>query len=158
MNTHKKTYTVSTSASAPIQAPPEAVWRALGEFSDWHKWNADLKECSRDTEAVQVGTIRTCVYTKPFLGVEKAIETLTEYTPGTSLTYQGNEPTGPFLAGGSKWEIDPLSEGTELRVTTTVTLGNIWIRIFLWWLLALGIRSSIKKYAKQLEAYVLKTV
>lgn len=154
MNTIQKTN--SASAAALVHAPPEAVWHVLGDFGNEHKWLKDVKECSRDTQTVHVGTIRKCKFTKPFFGVDKAIETLTEYVPGKSLTYRGHDAIGPFLSGGSRWEITPSSNITELRVTTTVTLKNIWIKIFLWPLLSFGIKKSIKNYAKQLEAYVLK--
>lgn len=56
------------AASRSVRAPVEAIWQVLGDFGTEHRWSKQVNHCARDTEAVRVGTVRTCTRPKALMG------------------------------------------------------------------------------------------
>lgn len=100
-----------------VDAPPDAVWRVLGDFGNEHRWTKTLSFCERDTPDVRVGTSRVCTLPKPLMGRSKVRETLTEYEPGRSLAYDLEGAAGPFAKASSRWSLAPApGGGTRVEV------------------------------------------
>lgn len=109
--------TLRFSTTHVVAAPPDAVWRVLGDFGTEHRWTKTLSFCERDTPDVRVGTSRTCTLPKPLMGRTRVTETLTEYEPGRSLAYALDGAAGPFARAASRWSLDARDDGrTAVRV------------------------------------------
>lgn len=143
--------------SHSIAAPPEAVWRVLGDFGNDHQWNRSVSLCTRDTPDVRVGTTRTCHLPKPVMGRTEARETITEITPGRSLAYELDGPAGPFRKAGSAWQAMPNGpDGTTIIVEGRFEPKNKLVGIVLGPLVRLAVRRIIRQALREFEAFVTK--
>ena len=88
--------TLTFEVKRKMSASSEAVWQVVGDFGTEHRWTKTLDYCARDTDIVAVGTVRICRLPKSLMGRTAIREELTEYRPGSSLTYRLEGSAGPF--------------------------------------------------------------
>lgn len=108
---------IEISERRSVRAAPAAVWSVLGDFGAEHRWASQLRHCERDTEAVRVGAIRTCVLAKALMGRKAVAEQLIDYDPGKTLAYQLLGGAGPFRTAEGRWTIIPERGGVLVEVS-----------------------------------------
>ena len=144
------------SVSKTLRVSNAAVWDVLGDFGTEHRWTRTLKYCERDTTTVGVGTARTCVLPKPLMGRTSVRETLVEYAPLVTLTYELDGPAGPFLQARSRWSTYALSsETTALEVEGMFVPRNWMGRYAIWPAAKPMLRRLTRQVLNELEAYVI---
>lgn len=147
---------VEFSVSKTVRASNAAVWDVLGDFGTEHRWTQTLTYCERNTPSVGVGTMRTCVLPKPLMGRTSVRETLIEYAPLATLTYELDGPAGPFLKARSRWSSCALSpETTELKVEGMFVPRNWMSRYAVWPAAKPMLRRLTWQVLSEFEAYVV---
>lgn len=81
------------------------LWEVLGDFGAEHRCASNIAVCRRDTEHVGVGTVRSCILTRPLMGRASVAEELVEYAPGRTLAYRLHGGAGPFRSAEGRWTI-----------------------------------------------------
>lgn len=150
--------TLRFSTTRALAAPPERVWRVLGDFGTEHRWTSSLAHCERDTPDVRVGTTRTCRLPRPLMGRTEARETLVEYESGRALAYELDGEAGPFAKAASRWSTAPGPGGTTLLTVEGLFEPKGWAARHLAWPLAkpMIVRLS-RRVMGELDAHVTRT-
>jgi hypothetical protein len=145
--------TLRFAVTQAVAAPPEVVWNVLGDFGTEHRWTRTLAHCQRDTEAVAVGTARTCTLRKPVMGRTQVREVLNEYEDGRALGYDLDGSAGPFRTASSRWSIAPGPDGsTSLTVEGRFTPR--WFAWLVWPMAKIAIKRLARAGIRELEAFV----
>ena len=146
------------AVSRTVPAPVEAIWQVLGDFGTEHRWSRQVNHCARDTEAVRVGTVRTCTRPMGLMGRTEVREELTEYVPGTALAYALDGPAGPFSTAASRWSTSPVSDNsTVLTVEGFFTPRNRMAQILIWPLAKPVLRRLTRSVIGELEEFVVRS-
>jgi uncharacterized protein YndB with AHSA1/START domain len=148
--------TLTFAVESTVSASNGAVWEVLGDFGTEHRWTKCLDRCTRDTDVVRVGTIRTCTLPTPLMGRTAVREQLTEYEPGTALAYRLKGPAGPFASASSRWSPTSRSDGgTIVTVEGFFTARSRAAEIVVWPLARPMLRRLTRRVIGELEAFVL---
>jgi Polyketide cyclase / dehydrase and lipid transport len=147
--------TLSFVVRRMTNASNDALWHVLGDFGTEHRWTKSLDHCERDTDIVDVGTIRTCKLPRALMGRTTVREELTEYEPGRALAYRLEGPAGPFASASSRWSTSPGSDGgTVMSVDGFFTVRNRAAAILVWPLVRPMLRRLTGRVMAELEGFV----
>jgi uncharacterized protein YndB with AHSA1/START domain len=145
---------IHLSEGRHLDASPAEVWAVLGDFGNEHRWAPTLAHCTRDTETIRVGTVRSCTLAKPLLGRTSVEEELTEYEPGRALAYQLRGGAGPFRTAGGRWEIYADEDGTFVSVTGRFVPRNAVVGFLFGGLARLTARRAARRSLSDLATYL----
>jgi hypothetical protein len=147
--------TLSFAVRSKVGASSDAVWEVLGDFGTEHRWTKSVAQCVRDTDAVGVGTIRTCTLPKPLMGRTSVRERLTEYEPGAALAYGLVGSAGPFSSASSRWSTTACTDGgTIVTVEGFFTARSSAAQVLVWPLARPMLRRLTRRVIGELGAFV----
>ncbi len=110
----------SIERHATIEAPADAVWSALADFSDIGRWAVNVDHsCSMTEPSVGVGAARRIQ-----TGRTTLVETVQEWEPGTRLAYgiAGLPPVVRSVV--TRWTLaGEAADSTDVTVRTDVDAG-----------------------------------
>jgi hypothetical protein len=148
--------TLSFVVRRMTNASNDALWHVLGDFGTEHRWTKSLDHCERDTDIVDVGTIRTCKLPRALMGRTTVREELTQYEPGRALAYRLEGPAGPFASAASRWSTSPgWDGGTVMCVEGFFTARNRAARILVWPPVKPMLRRLTSRVMAELEGFVV---
>lgn len=111
---------VQASYVAEIRRPPDAVFEAMTDVTQWHGWITALVEL-RDVPAEPIGVGSTFEMVTRFLGRTLVSDmTITEYEPGRRFVYKNQRPFPATVI----WTMKPISTGTEVTLMIESEPGN----------------------------------
>ena len=146
--------TLTFAVRRSTKTPNDALWQVLGDFGTEHRWTKSLDHCERDTDTVDVGTIRTCKLPRALMGRTTVREELTEYEPGRALAYRLEGHAGPFATASSRWSTSPGSDGgTIMCVEGFFTARNRAAEILVWPLVRPMLRRLTRGVISELERF-----
>ena len=144
------------TVSRTVRGPVETIWQVLGDFGTEHRWSKQFDHCTRDTDVVGVGTVRTCTLPKALMGRAQVREALTEYAPGTALAYALDGAAGPFATAASRWSVSPASgDSTVVTVEGFFTARNLLARFVIWPLAKPMLCRLTRRVIGELEVFVV---
>lgn len=148
--------TLTFAVRRTTNAANDALWHVLGDFGTEHRWTKSLDYCERDTDTVDVGTIRTCKLPRALMGRTTVREELTEYEPGRALAYRLEGPAGPFASATSRWSTSGGSDGaTTMCVEGFFTPRNRAVEVVVWPLVRPMLRRLTGRVMAELEGFVV---
>jgi len=144
------------AVTSVIDVPNEAVWSVLGNFGEEHRWTHSVTHCTRDTADVRVGTVRSCRLPRPLMGRTGVRETLIEFEHGCALAYCLEGAAGPFAFASSRWlTTSTIDHSTKVTVEGSFEPKNAAIKYFVWPVVKLMLRPTIKSVLRELAAFLI---
>lgn len=99
-----------------VHAPIERVWSVVGDFGHEAQWARNIRQSTRNTSTVEVGTFRTLKLAKPLMGRDQVEEVIIAIEPGRMLAYRLHGNAGPFASAESHWRLREDGRGTIVEV------------------------------------------
>jgi uncharacterized protein YndB with AHSA1/START domain len=136
-----------------IRAPIDRVWSVVGDFGHEDRWARNIRQSSRDTSEVGVGTIRTLTLARPLMGRNRVEEAIIAVEPSQLLAYQLRGGAGPFASAESHWRLQTEDGGTLVAVEGRFVPRNALLGFLVGGVATAAVRRTLDGTLHELAAY-----
>jgi uncharacterized protein YndB with AHSA1/START domain len=137
-----------------VHAPSERVWSVVGDFGHEDRWARNIRQSSRDTPDVRVGTVRTLALARPLMGRNRVEEVVIAVEPGQMLAYRLRGSAGPFASAESHWRLREEGRGTIVEVEGRFTPRSALLGFLVGGPAKVAVRRTLDVALRELAAQV----
>jgi carbon monoxide dehydrogenase subunit G len=105
--------------TADLRHPPHAVWAVLADFGEISGWAPNVDHsCLMSEQTSGVGASRRIQ-----TGRTTLVETVTEWEPGSRLSYAISGLPVVIRSVTNTWHLEPAGEATKVQLTSEIDTG-----------------------------------
>ncbi|MGQ0535957.1 MAG: SRPBCC family protein [Methanobacteriota archaeon] len=141
-----------------IRAPPEDVWRVVGQhWGDVHRIIPSLSSSRLLTDGpLGPGATRSCPLKEPLAGIREVEERVTEWVDGRSFSYVFDRPPWPMASITNRWSLEGAPHETVLTLAPSLRMrgGRFtqWLARPMLWFRSRSLARDVPAMAAAIEA------